>query len=306
MIGARRSTPEHKRSGLQAGKGQGPSQDGHGPADWQSVDDWPLALLFPEGKLADWGGTSGAFPAEILRGLAINDLAANDAVPDIGRADTTHPDPGDMADDAEAALGRPILFRGMQFLLRLRTARQTESRHAGSHRLLIDQDIQGLTSLELCAGPHIVAVRNSAPVMAAMLELAGMLIDRIGASIIGWGPADQIMPGSYFVRTATPFIHGGPWPLLALVHMHQRKPDTWQTIGLDWLFGQNIMLEVPSGFDRLQALDRLFALARDIADHGPISEQGCIPGKAVGEQLTIGLQPRSDGRRDVAARLLIG
>ena len=71
MIGARRKTPEHKRSGLQTGKGQAASQDGP-ISDWQNADEWPLALLFPHEHLAQWSGAPAAFPAAMLHGLAVN------------------------------------------------------------------------------------------------------------------------------------------------------------------------------------------------------------------------------------------
>ncbi len=112
-------------------------------------------------------------------------------------------------------------------------------------------DHEGLT---LRPGPHLVAGRNSMPVMRALLGLACEMVRHFEDLVaVSWSPAGTVMGRRFFESVISAWLEGGPFPALGLTAFAETADGALESTGLDFWIGQELRIEPPLSTDRVAA-----------------------------------------------------
>ena len=112
-------------------------------------------------------------------------------------------------------------------------------------------DHEGLT---LRPGPHLVAGRNSMPVMRALLGLACEMVRHFEDLVaVSWSPAGTVMGRRFFESVISGWLEGGPFPALGLTAFAETADGALESTGLDFWIGQELRIEPPLSTDRVAA-----------------------------------------------------
>ncbi|QZD89844.1 hypothetical protein K3148_13785 [Qipengyuania aurantiaca] len=128
-------------------------------------------------------------------------------------------------------------------------------------------------ALALVPGPHIADDASSLPIVRAWLQLACDLVEKLGrVEAVCWGPARLVTPASMFLAGVRGWLSGGPFPALNLVATESAEDNRVQSRGLDYLIGQEVLLDATLSDDRIAAAKLLARLAHRLTGEGAVQD----------------------------------
>lgn len=112
----------------------------------------------------------------------------------------------------------------------------------------------GYEALRLVPGSHLIGGGNTLPIIRSIISLACDLAHEIeDISAIAWPPARSVIGRIFFESISTAWLDGGAFPALGLTSFKQMTDGAIQSVGLDYLIGQELRIEVPLSNQRIEA-----------------------------------------------------
>lgn len=109
-------------------------------------------------------------------------------------------------------------------------------------------------ALALRPGQHLAGGANSLPVVRGMVALACDLIHHFDDLVaVVWEPASSAIGRRYFESVASAWLDGGAFPALGLTSFKEMSDGALQTVGLEFWTGQELRIEPPLSFDKVDA-----------------------------------------------------
>lgn len=124
--------------------------------------------------------------------------------------------------------------------------------------------------LTLAPGPHIAGAANLLPVIRVMAMLLNELAKIGPASAIAWLPAHLVVNSAIFERAVKPWLEGGPFPAPVLVSFHREADGSLRTEGLNFLMGQEFLLQAGNAGSSTELPRIAIRLVDWLVAHGPV------------------------------------
>ena len=143
-------------------------------------------------------------------------------------------------------------------------------------------------------GAHLAGSGNSLPVLRGMLGLARDLVEHFEQiSTVVWPPSASAIGRRFFESTTTAWLDGGAFPVLGLTAFKETIDGGLESIGLEFLIGQELRIEPALTGDKVAATRLGVRLINQLVLSGKIlqSEQIIAPD---GRELRIA--PSQNGR----------
>ena len=99
-----------------------------------------------------------------------------------------------------------------------------------------------------------------------------------------WLPARSWMQPGYFRKVMTDWLQGGAFPALGLTTLELREGGGFVTVGLGFLIGQELELNLKEGMGQAQIARLAIRLVHELVTEGPIREERELLGPG-GERL---------------------
>jgi len=125
-----------------------------------------------------------------------------------------------------------------------------------NHRFDCDdlQIISEFEAVRLVAGGHMAGGEAILPVLRGMLALARDLVQHFEhARAIAWPPSSSVIGRRYFESTMAAWLEGGAFPALGLTAFREMAGGGIQSVGLDFLIGQELFIEPELVADKVAA-----------------------------------------------------
>lgn len=109
-------------------------------------------------------------------------------------------------------------------------------------------------AIRLIPGAHLGGGEHTLPVVRCLISLARDLayeFEDIAAFV--WPPASSVISREFFESTCTAWLAGGAFPALGLTSFRETMDGALQSVGLEYLIGQELRIEPPLSSDRLEA-----------------------------------------------------
>ncbi|MGV3510650.1 MAG: hypothetical protein ACO1OX_01475 [Novosphingobium sp.] len=133
----------------------------------------------------------------------------------------------------------------------------------------IDQ-ISGKRWLTLAPGPHLAGAGRLLPVIRVLSVLLIELSKLGQTGAVAWIPAHLAVKPEIFARAVQPWLEGGPFPGPAFVGFHRDERGNLLTEGLNFLMGQEFLLEGKGDLDRSELPRIAVRLVDWLVAHGPV------------------------------------
>lgn len=149
-------------------------------------------------------------------------------------------------------------------------------------------------SIRLVPGLHLAGGEASLPVLRCMLGLARDLVqhfEEIEAVI--WPPSSSVIGRRFFESTTTAWLEGGAFPALGLTAFRETIDGGLQSVGLDFLIGQELRIEPSLAGDKVAATRMGVRLINQLVLSGPVTQPEQLVGPN-GDRLQ--LEPSSNGK----------
>ena len=155
-------------------------------------------------------------------------------------------------------------------------------------------DLETASAIRLVAGSHLAGSEGSLPVLRSLLALARDLVqhfDQISMAI--WPPSASAIGRRFFESTTTAWLDGGAFPALGLTAFKESIDGGLESVGLEFLIGQELRIEPALARDKVAATRLGVRLINQLVLTGRVlqSEQIIAPD---GQKLRIA--PSQNGR----------
>ena len=124
------------------------------------------------------------------------------------------------------------------------------------HRFDFDAaDIQSdYEAIELVPGAHLTGGARTLPVLRAMFALTRDIVHHFEMiEAVAWEPSRSVIGRRFFDSTITAWANGGVFPALGLTAFHETQDGGLQSVGLDYLIGQELRIEPSLTMDKVSA-----------------------------------------------------
>lgn len=105
----------------------------------------------------------------------------------------------------------------------------------------------GMETVELVPGGHIVGGAGLLPVIRILAGLAASLALKLPVAAVGWQSAQTVMEPRYFAQLVVNWLAGGAFPALGLTALLRAEDGSIGTRGLARFSGQEMQLEGAPG-----------------------------------------------------------
>ena len=155
-------------------------------------------------------------------------------------------------------------------------------------------NVETSSAIRLSAGAHLAGSEGSLPVLRGLLGLARDLVqhfDQISTAI--WPPSASAIGRRFFESTTTAWLDGGAFPALGLTAFKETIDGGLESVGLEFLIGQELRIEPALVRDKVAATRLGVRLINQLVLTGKIlqSEQIIAPD---GQELRIA--PSQNGK----------
>lgn len=147
-------------------------------------------------------------------------------------------------------------------------------------QILLNCDLTKLNRIHLSIGNHIVQDRINLPVFETFVDLSQIIGEAVHAKAIAWRPARNVIGFDYFADAINRFMDGGPFPVLGLIDLQERKNDMYETYGLTYFAGYELRLQTLPDLTANMAMRIMVRLVNDIIMNGDFDDSISIPGHA--------------------------
>lgn len=158
--------------------------------------------------------------------------------------------------------------------------------------LNVDQ-VSGKRSLALAPGPHLAGAGRLLPVIRVLAILLIELSKLGEAEAIIWIPAHLAVKPDIFERAVRPWLDGGPFPGPAFVAFQREMDGSLRTEGLNFLIGQEFLLQARSVEDHLELPRVAIRMVDWLVANGPVVKPVQTDLAGTG---TVFLEPAEGGR----------
>jgi hypothetical protein len=131
----------------------------------------------------------------------------------------------------------------------------------------------GHEALRLVPSDHLRGAEASLPVLrvaAGLLRDMLLYFDEIEAVV--WPPSSSVIGKRFFESTVTAWLEGGAFPALGLTAFKQVMDGGLQSVGLDYLIGQELRIEPPLSTDKVEATRLAIRLVNQLVLVGGIED----------------------------------
>lgn len=148
--------------------------------------------------------------------------------------------------------------------------------------------------LELLPGAHLSGGEKSLPVLKAQFALCRDLV-RYFADVeaVVWPPAQSAIGRRFFESTITAWIEGGTFPALGLAAIRETEQGGLQSVGLDYIIGQEVRVEPSLASDKVDATRLAVRLINQLVLVGRVTESELVIAPD-GRRLRV--EPSEDGK----------
>lgn len=131
-----------------------------------------------------------------------------------------------------------------------------------------------LETLELFPGAHLSGGEKTIPILKAMFGLCRDIVHHFpAAEAVVWSPAQSIIGRRFFESTITAWVDGGAFPALGLTAFRETMDGGLQSVGLNYLIGQELRIEPALAADRVAATRLGIRLINQLVMVGRVSER---------------------------------
>ena len=151
-----------------------------------------------------------------------------------------------------------------------------------------------LEAVRLVPGLHLAGGEGSLPVLRGMLSLARDLVqhfEQIKAVI--WPPSSSVIGRRFFESTTTAWLEGGAFPALGLTAFRETVDGGLQSVGLNFLIGQELWIEPSLAGDKVAATRLGVRLINQLVLTGPVERTEQVIGP---DGCRLQLEPSSNGK----------
>lgn len=149
-------------------------------------------------------------------------------------------------------------------------------------------------ALRLVPGAHLAGGEATLPVLRGMLGLARDLVQHFEhVEAVAWPPSASVIGRRYFESSTTAWLEGGAFPALGLTAFREALDGGLQSIGLDFLIGQELRIEPMLAGDKVAATRLGVRLINRLVLTGPVKEAEQLIGPD-GDRLQ--LEPSKNGK----------
>ncbi len=128
-------------------------------------------------------------------------------------------------------------------------------------------------SLRLTPGRHLSGGERSIPILRGLIALARELLCLFeGVEAVAWPPAKSAIGRRFFESTTAAWLDGGAFPALGLIAFKETADGALQSLGLDYLIGQELRIEPPITDDTVAATRLALRLIDQLIIIGGITE----------------------------------
>ena len=141
-------------------------------------------------------------------------------------------------------------------------------------------NVETASAIRLVAGAHLAGSEGSLPVLRGMLGLASDLVQHFEQiSTVIWPPSASAIGRRFFESTTTAWLDGGAFPALGLTAFKETIDGGLESVGLDFLIGQELRIEPALAGDKVAATRLGVRLINQLVLSGKIlqSEQIIAP-----------------------------
>lgn len=152
----------------------------------------------------------------------------------------------------------------------------------------------GLEAIRLVPGPHLAVSGSTLPVLRGLLGLARELVQHFEQiEAVFWPPARSVIGRRFFESSTTAWLDGGAFPALGLTAFRETFDGGLQSVGLDFLIGQELRIEPSLAGDKVAATRLGVRLINQLVLTGPIERTEQVIGPT-GQLLQ--LEPSTNGK----------
>lgn len=109
-------------------------------------------------------------------------------------------------------------------------------------------------AIELVPGSHLSGGERTLPVLKAMFALARDIVHHFSEiEAVVWAPSRSVIGRRFFESTVTAWVEGGAFPALGLTAFRETMDGGLQSVGLDYLIGQELRIEPSLAADKVAA-----------------------------------------------------
>lgn len=109
-------------------------------------------------------------------------------------------------------------------------------------------------AIELVPGSHLSGGERTLPVLKAMFALARDIVHHFEEiEAVAWAPSKSVIGRRFFESTVTAWVEGGAFPALGLTAFRETMDGGLQSVGLDYLIGQELRIEPTLAADKVAA-----------------------------------------------------
>lgn len=109
-------------------------------------------------------------------------------------------------------------------------------------------------AIELVPGSHLSGGERTLPVLKAMFALARDIVHHFTEiKAVIWAPSQSVIGRRFFESTVTAWVDGGAFPALGLTAFRETLDGGLQSVGLEYLIGQELRIEPSLAADKVSA-----------------------------------------------------
>lgn len=151
-----------------------------------------------------------------------------------------------------------------------------------------------IEAMRLVPGTHLTGAEASLPILRGMLQLARELVQHFEQIVaVAWPPARSVIGRRFFESSTTAWLDGGAFPALGLTAFRETFDGGLQSVGLDFLIGQELRIEPSLSGDKVAATRLGVRLVNQLVLTGPIERTEQVIGPT-GQLLQ--LEPSGNGK----------
>lgn len=136
-----------------------------------------------------------------------------------------------------------------------------------------DDPLTNCEAIELLAGAHLSGGERSLPVLKAQFALCRDIVGFFSeVKAVIWPPAATLIGRRFFESTIAAWVEGGTFPALGLTAIRETDDGGLQSVGLDYIIGQEVKVEPSLTADKVEATRLAVRLINQLVLVGRVSE----------------------------------
>ena len=181
-----------------------------------------------------------------------------------------------------------LLANGLTFDVSGLSPGPAESVSTSGQRFGLDRDFsaEGLESIAITPGPHLVGGGAMVPIVRCMAWLAAQLVELPSVQAVVWSPANTTCSPEYFRESVMRWISGGPFPGLGLTGLVPQADGSLLSEGLALFTGQELRVAADLAQDRSEGAKIALRMIHWLVENGRVRERLSLTGPS-GETLLL-------------------